>query len=69
MLNNVETMSKALGGAVSVQCCPFNFMFDRFLVAIGVVSADVILDRPIYVARKSDFLPFPARNDRDGAGQ
>lgn len=56
MLNNVETISKALGGAVSVSAARFNFMFDRFLVAIGVVSADVILDRPIYVARKSDFF-------------
>lgn len=56
MLNNVETISKALEGAVSVSAARFNFMFDRFLVAIGVVSADVILDRPIYVARKSDFF-------------
>ncbi|KAB2682292.1 methyltransferase type 11 [Brucella pseudintermedia] len=56
MLNNVETISRALEGAVSVSAARFNFMFDRFLVAIGVVSADVILNRPIYVARKSDFF-------------
>jgi len=56
MLNNLETISKAVEGAVSVSAARFNFMFDRFLVAIGVVSADVILDRPIYVAGKSDFF-------------
>ncbi|KAB2750833.1 methyltransferase type 11 [Brucella anthropi] len=56
VLNNVESISKALEGAVSVSAARFNFMFDRFLVAIGVVSADVILDRPIYMARRSDFF-------------
>lgn len=56
MLNNVATICTALEGAVSVSAARFNFMFDRFLVAIGVVSADVILNRPIYVARKSDFF-------------
>ncbi|MEN5276345.1 methyltransferase type 11 [Brucella sp. TWI432] len=56
MLNNIEMISKAVAGAVSASAARFNFMFDRFLVAIGVVPANVILDRPIYLARESAFL-------------
>ncbi|ABS15448.1 methyltransferase type 11 [Brucella anthropi] len=56
MLSNLEATNKALESAVSVSAARFNFMMDRFLAAIGVVPANVILNRPIYVARKSDFL-------------
>ncbi|MDH7791260.1 methyltransferase type 11 [Ochrobactrum sp. AN78] len=56
MLNNLETISKTLETAVSVSAARFNFMMDRFLVAIGVVPANVILEHPIYVARESDFF-------------
>lgn len=56
MLSNLEATNKALETAVSLSAARFNFMMDRFLVAIGVVPVDVILNRPIYVARKSDFL-------------
>jgi hypothetical protein len=56
MLNNLETISETLETAVSVSAARFSFMMDRFLVAIGVVPANIILERPIYVARKSDFF-------------
>lgn len=56
MLNNLETVSKTLETAVSVSAARFNFMMDRFLVAIGIVPANIILEHPIYVARKSDFF-------------
>ncbi|MDR6432297.1 methyltransferase type 11 [Brucella pseudogrignonensis] len=56
MLNNIEAINKNIAGAVSLSATRFNFMFDRFLVAIGVVSANIILDEPIYLARKSDFF-------------
>ncbi|GAA5540234.1 methyltransferase type 11 [Ochrobactrum soli] len=56
MLHNLATKSKTLEVAVSVSAARFNFMMDRFLVAIGVVPANVILEHPIYVAQKSDFF-------------
>lgn len=56
MLNNVATMSSTLPAAVSVSATRFDFMFDRFLTALGVIPANEILERPIYVARASDFF-------------
>ncbi|WP_247996547.1 methyltransferase type 11 [Brucella tritici] len=56
MLNNLETANKALGSAVSASAARFNFMMDRFLTAIGAIPANVILNRPIYVARRSGFF-------------
>jgi len=56
ILNNSETVSKTLETAVSVSAARFNFMMDRFLVTIGVIPANIILEHPIYVARKSDFF-------------
>ncbi|MFE0236529.1 methyltransferase type 11 [Brucella anthropi] len=56
MLDNQEMITSALQAAVPVSAARFNFMMDRFLTAIGVVPADVILNRPIHMARKSDFF-------------
>lgn len=56
LLINIEAINGTIFGAVSLSAARFNFMFDRFLVAIGVVPANVILDEPIYLARKSDFF-------------
>lgn len=56
MINNLDSINKTLETAVSISTARFNFMMDRFLVAIGVVPANIILERPIYVARKSDFF-------------
>lgn len=56
MIDNPEIVSTSLEAAVSVSAARFNFMMDRFLVAIGVVPANIILEDSIYVARKSDFF-------------
>ncbi|GAA5622928.1 hypothetical protein Brsp04_02820 [Brucella sp. NBRC 12952] len=56
MLENLQMTYKAIETAVSVSAARFNFMMDRFLTAVGVVPANVILDRPIYIARKSNFF-------------
>lgn len=56
ILDNVATMSETVRIAVSVSGARFNFMMDRFLTTIGVVPANIILDRQIYVARESDFF-------------
>ncbi|MBB4096121.1 methyltransferase type 11 [Brucella pecoris] len=56
MLQNLEMTNEAIGTAVSVSAARFNFMMDRFLTAIGVLPANVILSRPIYIARKSNFF-------------
>jgi len=56
MLYNIEAVNKTIKDAVSLSAARFNFMFDRFLVAVGVVPTNVILDKPIYLARKSDFF-------------
>lgn len=56
MLYNIEDVNKTIKDAVSLSAARFNFMFDRFLVAVGVVPTNVILDKPIYLARKSDFF-------------
>lgn len=56
MLTNPEIISESLETAVSVSAARFDFMMDRFLVTIGVIPATVILEHPIYVARKSDFF-------------
>jgi hypothetical protein len=54
LLDNIEKVD--LEGATIVSASRFNFMLDRFLTAIGVVPANIILERPIYVARESDFF-------------
>lgn len=56
MLMNIEAKNRDITGVISVSSARFNFMFDRFLIAIGVVPASNILDEPIYIARKSSFL-------------
>jgi hypothetical protein len=56
MLNNLETTNKAVQAAVSVSAGRFNFMMDRFLTAIGIVPANIILNHPIHVARRAKFF-------------
>ncbi|WP_408913954.1 methyltransferase type 11 [Brucella pseudogrignonensis] len=56
MLNNLETTNKAVQAAVSVSAGRFNFMMDRFLTAIGIVPANIILNHPIHVARSAKFF-------------
>lgn len=56
MLNNLENFNQTIKDVVSCSAVRFNFMFDRFLVAIGVIPANIILDEPIYVALGSNFF-------------
>nr|WP_278388487.1 methyltransferase type 11 [Brucella intermedia] len=56
LLDNVETMKRAVPVAVSSSAKRFDFMMDRFLVALGAIPANKILEEPIYVAHNSDFF-------------
>lgn len=66
MLNELEAVNKNINDVVTRSASRFNFMFDRFLVAIGVIPANIILDKPAYLARHSDFfaLSLPETIDR-----
>lgn len=56
LLDHFERVGPGLEEAALVSAARFNFMMDRFLTAIGAVSADIVLERPIYIARESDFF-------------
>ncbi|WP_235819860.1 methyltransferase type 11 [Brucella lupini] len=56
MLSSLEEKSKAIKGAVATSSARFNFMMDRFLVAIGMLSTNVVLENPLYLARDSNFF-------------
>lgn len=56
MLDNIAVMDETVGRAVSVSADRFNFMMDRFLVAIGAVPINVVLETPIFVREKSSFF-------------
>lgn len=56
MLNNNEKINEVIGSVAAVSAARFNFMFDRFLVALGVIPANTILENPIYVVRKNNFF-------------
>lgn len=66
MLDDLEVVGEALEAAVSTSAMRFRFMMDRFLTAIGAISADAILRQPIYVAERSDFyaLSLPETIER-----
>ncbi len=66
ILDSLEANSKPIEDAVSTSAARFNFMMDRFLVAIGAVPANAILENPIYMARKSQFyaLSLPETIER-----
>jgi len=55
MLNNLEDINETVESAVTASAARFEFMTDRFLVAIGVVPANRILGQPVYMVKKSDF--------------
>ncbi|KAB2707611.1 methyltransferase type 11 [Brucella intermedia] len=56
MLNGLEDIYDHLDAVVEVSASRFNFMMDRFLVAIGIIPPNSIIERPVYVVRKSDFF-------------
>jgi len=66
MLSDLEAINESVGKAVSVSAGRFTFMLDRFLVAVGAIPANFVLENPIYVARKSDFyaLSLPETIER-----
>ncbi|KAB2794436.1 methyltransferase type 11 [Brucella anthropi] len=66
MISNIEIMKYSIEGAVLNSSARFNFMMDRFLVAIGVVSASIVLDKSVYVSQKSNFyaLSLPETIER-----
>jgi hypothetical protein len=66
MLGTIDVIDESLPGAVTRSAARFSFMFDRFLVAIGIVPASTILENPVYLARSGDFfaLSLPETIDR-----
>ncbi|UWF59424.1 CgeB family protein [Brucella sp. 2716] len=54
LLSHFESVD--IEAAASVSAARFNFMMDRFLTAIGAVPANIVLERPIYVAQESNFF-------------
>lgn len=56
MINNLSVTSDNLVKAAAVSSQRFTFMFDRFLVAIGVLPASAILATPVYIEHNSDFI-------------
>ncbi|PJT24411.1 methyltransferase type 11 [Ochrobactrum sp. 30A/1000/2015] len=66
MMSNHAIISESVEGAVFDSSARFNFMLDRFLLAIGVVPASIVLDEPVYVSQKSNFyaLSLPETIER-----
>ncbi|WHS32593.1 hypothetical protein QLQ09_11940 [Brucella sp. NM4] len=56
LLDDVEAYRASTTDAALLSAKRFNFMFDRFLAAIGAVPADAILKSPIYLSAESDFF-------------
>jgi len=66
LIDNIETVNRAVCASVSRSAKRFDFMMDRFLVALGAIPASVILEKPIYAAQSSTFfaLSLPETIDR-----
>ncbi|WP_273727546.1 methyltransferase type 11 [Brucella gallinifaecis] len=56
LLDDIEVMKPAVRSAVSLSAARFDFMMDRFLVALGAIPASIMLENPIYVPAPSDFF-------------
>lgn len=56
LLDDIENVNFAVPNAVSLSAKRFDFMMDRFLVALGALPANAILESPIYIADRSDFF-------------
>lgn len=56
LLDNIEMMRRSVPISVSSSAKRFTFMMDRFLVALGAIPANAILEKPIYVSQKSNFF-------------
>ncbi len=56
MLDDVDFLKQAVQQAVSTSSKRFEFMLDRFLVVLGAIPANVILENPVYIADNSNFF-------------
>lgn len=56
MLDDIDAVNATIDGVVAASASRFNFMFDRFLGALGMLPANVVLETPIYLREKSSFL-------------
>jgi len=56
MMRNIGRFEETLPVAAAASADRFAFMFDRFLVALGVLPANAILEKPIYLPRNSSFF-------------
>ncbi|MEE9922400.1 MAG: methyltransferase type 11 [Brucella anthropi] len=56
MLGEIDIVHESVGTAIAASARRFNFMTDRFLVALGAIPLRTFLDHPVYVAGRSDFF-------------
>ncbi|MGP3713387.1 methyltransferase type 11 [Brucella sp. RRSP16] len=56
MLVDIEAISKTVRGAITKSASRFNFMLDRFLVALGAIPIDAILRNSPYIVQPSSFF-------------
>nr|WP_312826904.1 methyltransferase type 11 [Brucella anthropi] len=56
LMDDIETVNLAVHPAVTSSARRFGFMMDRFLTALGAIPVNTILEKPIYVAKNSDFF-------------
>lgn len=56
MINHIADYSDEVMKSASSSSHRFTFMFDRFLVSLGVLPATAIFDAPIYLEKNSDFI-------------
>lgn len=66
ILDSLEERNESVESAVIKSSRRFNFMMDRFLVAIGALPTRVVLEKPLYSDRNSSFfaLSLPETIDR-----
>lgn len=66
MLGKIETVQESMSTAVAVSAGRFSFMIDRFLVALGAIPVNALLDHPVHMAHRSDFyaLSLPETIER-----
>lgn len=56
MLGAIDAINSSLIETVKISAARFDFMFDRFLVAVGIVPVSSILKNSVYMARGGDFF-------------
>lgn len=56
ILRDLDIINADIQTVAKISSSRFNFMMDRFLLAIGAIPANIMLDQPVYVAKKSKFF-------------